>query len=93
MLKYKCERDGMNIIITEESYTSKCSFLDLEPIKKHEIYLGKRVKRGLFISSNGSKINSDVNGSYNILRKVIPNIFEDGIEGLGVNPKIIKILK
>ena len=36
---------------------------------------------------------TDVNGSYNILRKAIPNVFIEGIEGLGVNPSIIKILK
>lgn len=93
MLKYKCEKHGINIIITEESYTSKCSFLDQEPIKKHEIYLGRRISRGMFKSSEGRKINADVNGSYNILRKAVPNAFSDGIEGLGVNPKIIKILK
>ena len=84
---------GINIIITEENYTSKCSFLDQEPIKKHETYLGKRICRGMFKSSDGRKINADVNGSYNILRKAVPNVFTDGIEGLGVNPKIIKILK
>lgn len=93
MLKYKCEKHGINIIITEESYTSKCSFLDQEPIKKHKTYLGRRISRGMFKSSNGRKINADVNGSYNILRKAVPNVFSDGIEGLGVNPKIIKILK
>jgi putative transposase len=93
MLKYKCERSGINVIITEESYTSKCSFLDLEPIKKHQTYQGKRISRGMFKSSTGRKINADVNGGYNILRKAIPNIFDNGIEGLGVNPKIITILK
>lgn len=93
MLKYKCERSGINVIITEESYTSKCSFLDLEPVKKHQTYQGKRISRGVFKSSTGRKINADVNGGYNILRKAIPNIFDNGIEGLGVNPKIITILK
>lgn len=92
MLKYKCEKYGINFIITEESYTSKCSFLDQESIKKHETYLGKRISRGVFKSSSGRLINADVNGSYNILRKAIPNAFSNGIEGLGVNPKIIKIL-
>jgi putative transposase len=93
MLKYKCERSGINFITTEESYTSKCSFLDQEPIKKHCNYLGKRVSRGMFRSLKGYNIHADVNGSYNILRKAIPNAFSEGIEGLGVIPKIIKILK
>lgn len=78
----------------EESYTSKCSFLDNEPVKKHEFYLGKRIKRGLFRSSNGIKINADVNGSANILRKEIPTAF-DGyeIEGVVVHPIRIKSYK
>lgn len=70
-LKYKCEMYGINLVINEESYTSKCDGLALEEINKHENYLGKRVKRGLFQSSTGKLINADVNGSLNILRKVI----------------------
>ena len=70
-LKYKCEMIGINLIINEESYTSKCDSLALEEIKKHEAYLGKRIKRGLFQSSIGKLINADVNGSLNILRKVV----------------------
>jgi putative transposase len=67
-LKYKLELEGISILITQEAYTSKCSALDLEPIKKHETYLGKRVKRGLFKSANGTLYNSDCNGSANIGR-------------------------
>ena len=70
-LKYKCKMVGINLIIHEESYTSKCDALAREEIKKHETYLGKRVKRGLFQSSIGKVINADVNGSLNILRKVV----------------------
>lgn len=93
IIKYKCEIEGINIITNEESYTSKCSFLDNEPIHKHESYQGKRIKRGLFKSFNGKLINADVNGSYNIMKKAIPNAFANGIEGIGVYPKIIKISK
>ena len=70
-LEYKCKLVGIKVILTEESYTSKCSFLDNEPIKKHEKYLGERIKRGLFKSSKGKLINADLNGSLNILKKVI----------------------
>ena len=70
ILKYKCELCGINLIINEESYTSKCDSLVLEPVKKHEHYLGVRKKRGLFQSSTGKLINADVNGALNILRKV-----------------------
>jgi transposase len=52
--------------ITEESYTSKGSFLDNEPLKKHERYMGKRLKRGLFRSASGKLYDADVNGLYNI---------------------------
>lgn len=91
MVKYKCELEGIKVIYHEESYTSKCSFLDSEPICKHEKYMGKRVKRGLFISSNGTKINADVNGSYNIMLKAVPNAFANGIEGVGVHPLVLTI--
>ena len=70
-LKYKCEMVGINLIIHEESHTSKCDALALEDVKQHETYLGKRVKRGLFQSSIRKLINADVNGSLNILRKVV----------------------
>lgn len=72
-LKYKCEMVGICYIETEESYTSKCDSLALEEIKKHDSYIGKRIKRGLFQSSTGVLINADVNGSMNILRKVVGN--------------------
>lgn len=71
MLMYKCKLEGINVILTEESYTSKCSFLDNEDIKKQEKYQGKRIKRGLFKSKNDKLINADLNGSLNILKKVI----------------------
>ena len=70
MLTYKCEMVGIKISVHEESYTSKCDSLALEKIEKHEVYLGKRVKRGLFQSSVGKLVNADVNGALNIARKV-----------------------
>ena len=91
ILKYKCQLVGINLITHEESYTSKCSFFDNEPIKKHDIYLGKRIKRGLFKTAKGLLINADVNGSYNILKKAVPNVFSDGIQGVGVHPLVITI--
>jgi putative transposase len=87
MLTYKAQLAGIRVRLTEESYTSKCSFLDLEPIGKRESYAGKRVKRGLFRSSTGQHINADVNGSYNIIRKVVPDAFNsEGIEDVVVHP-------
>ena len=85
-LAYKCQLVGITVKLQEESYTSKCSFLDNEPIKKHPIYQGKRIKRGLFRAANGTLINADQNGSLNILRKAFPNAFADGIQGVVVRP-------
>lgn len=70
-LRYKCEMNGINFEINEESYTSKCDSLAFEKIGKHDSYLGRRSKRGLFKSSVGKLINADVNGAVNILRKVV----------------------
>jgi putative transposase len=86
MLSYKAQLVGINVVTIEESYTSKCSFLDLEPIEKCEGYQGKRIKRGLFRSGDGTLINADVNGAYNIIRKEAPNAFADGVEGVVVHP-------
>lgn len=86
LLEYKCHIAGIELIMQEESYTSKCSFLDDEPICKHEEYIGKRTKRGLFKSGNGTIINADVNGSYNIIKKAIPDAFAEGIEDVAVHP-------
>lgn len=80
MLTYKCEMKGISVIVTEESYTSKCSFLDDEDICKHEEYVGKRIKRGLYKASDGRLINADVNGALNILKKVIGKFEYDSIK-------------
>jgi len=72
LLKYKTEEKGIVIELVDESYTSKCSFLDDEPAQKHSIYAGTRVNRGLFQSAQGQLINADVNAAYNILVKSDP---------------------
>ena len=78
MITYKSELEGIKVIQREESYTSKCSFLDNESICKHETYQGNRIKRGLFRTSTGRLINADLNGALNILKKEIPNAFNEG---------------
>ncbi|EFH88956.1 RNA-guided endonuclease InsQ/TnpB family protein [Ktedonobacter racemifer] len=86
MLTYKADLVGIRVILQEESHTSKCSFLDREPICHQNRYRGKRIKRGLFRASSGKRINADVNGSLNIIRKAIPDSFGQGIEGVAVRP-------
>lgn len=76
MISYKATLEGINVKIVEESYTSKCSFLDNERICKHESYKGRRVKRGLFKTSSGKTINADINGAFNIIRKSAKESFD-----------------
>lgn len=75
-LEYLCELNGIEYIEQEESYTSKASFWDKDYIPTYDKenlqnyqFSGKRVKRGLYQSSNGKTLNADVNGALNILRK------------------------
>ena len=90
-LVYKCQNVGIRFIETEESYTSGTSFLDGELPCKENYDKSRRVKRGLFQSGQGL-INSDVNGSLQIIRKVFPDAFGYGIEAC-LTPTIINAVK
>ena len=103
MLIYKGFMKGIKVITTEESYTSKASFLSLDYIPTYERergsefksisnravgddgankvkFSGYRETRGIYkIKDTKTRINADVNGSYNIMRKVIPTVFDGGI--------------
>ena len=82
MITYKAHLVGIKVHEVDESYTSKCSSLDLEPIQKHKNYVGKRIKRGLFRGSN-YLLNADVNGALNILRKVVGDGFIQNLSDRG----------
>ncbi len=91
MIQYKAMDEGIRVILTTEYYTSKCSFLDGEPITNHSSFQGERITRGLFRSRNGRIVNSDVNAGYNIIKKEVPNAFSaqenaNGIEGVWLHP-------
>ncbi len=92
MLTYKAQLVGIQVQITEESYTSKASFLDADPLPIYAAknpspaFSGRRVKRGLYRAADGRHINADVNGSYNIIRKVAPDAFVQGSRGCVVHP-------
>jgi putative transposase len=101
MLEYKARLAGINVIVQEESYTSRANFMGIDPIpvygktEKEPMFTGKRIKRGLYKTSTGQLINSDINASYNILSKAIPNAFSNGrgscVVGLmRVNPLKVK---
>lgn len=91
-VQYKAEEFGIQVIITEEGYTSGTSFLDNELPIKENYDKSRRKHRGLFVSNNGMKINADVNGSYQIIKKVFPKAFADGIEGVGLHPFKVNLL-
>jgi len=93
MVKYKAKLVGIQVIIVEESYTSKASFLDRDTLFTYDPkrstnphFSGKREKRGLYRASNGRRIHADINGSYNVLRKAFPNSFGQGTEAPAVVP-------
>lgn len=97
MLIYKATLVGIQVEVTEESYTSKASFLDLDPIptytpndEKEHVFSGKRIGRRnrLYRTKDGRKICADVNGAYNILRKRRPDAFSEakGVAGYVVHP-------
>ena len=98
-LAYLCEEVGIEVVEQEESYTSKSSFLDNDPIPTYPnneniSFTGKRVCRGLYKSKNKT-INADVNGSLNILKKYLilkeawnENIFSDLVEACSTPRKV-----
>lgn len=88
---YKAQLCGIQVILTEESYTSGTSFLDGELPQKEFYNKKRRVKRGLFVSNKGVKINADVNAAFQIMKKVFPNVFTDGIEGVVLHPVRVDI--
>lgn len=93
-ISYKAKLVGIDVKITEESYTSKVDHLAFETLEKHDIYLGKRKKRGLFQSSVNQLINADINGSIGIVRKVFGDSAVQQIigSGLAFNPIRVNIL-
>src|SRR6266566_1948446 len=97
MLAYKAALVGIQVEGQEESYTSKASFVDLDPIPDYKpnddtehIFSGKRIGRRnrLYRTKDGRKICADVNGAYNILRKSRPDAFSEakGIAAYVVQP-------
>lgn len=93
-ISYKCKLVGISFQVNEESYTSKVDHLAFEKLCKHDVYLGKRKKRGLFQSSIGKLINADINGAIGIGRKVFGDSYVSKIidSGLAFNPVRVNIL-
>ena len=88
---YKAQLQGIRVICTEELYTSGTSFLDSESPVTEFYDKKRRIHRGLFRSNQGVFINADVNAGYQIMKKVFPNAFADGIEGVVLHPVRVTI--
>jgi putative transposase len=94
MLTYKAELVGIHVSITEERYTSKASFLDMDHLPIYgsaevPAFSGRRITRGLYRAADGRHINADVHGAYNTIRNVLPDAFGNvgkGIAGAAVHP-------
>ena len=100
-LQYKAELVGIEIVFTEESYTSKASFMNMDVIPVYEKgkvtdieFSGVRNK-GLYHNNDGTILNSDVNGSANIGRKVLPEVISNNqwYRSLSERPMKINPLK
>ena len=70
-IKYKAELEGIEVVKVKENYTSGVSSIDKEEIIRENYNKKRRITRGIFISKKGIKINADINGSLNIMRKYI----------------------
>lgn len=97
MIEYKCKKKGIEVIMREESYTSKASFINNDFIpkfdpknKKEYEFSGRRLKRGIYKTFNGKKINADINGAYNIMAKQFPEELSDR-SGRKYSPIIFKL--
>lgn len=84
-LQYKAHMHGIAVLCTEESYTSKTSFVHGEELRafskegNHQpsaaAPLAQRKKRELILTPNEHGIevmHADINGAFNITRKVCP---------------------
>ena len=74
-LLYKGLLNGIEVIFTEESYTSKASFFDKDELpiygqSDNHKFSGKRISRGLYKDSKENLWNADLNGAANIMRKI-----------------------
>ena len=97
LLTYKAQAESISVMITEESYTSKASFLDEDFIPTYkvgdvqQVFSGKRIYRGLYLSHNYIMINADVNAALNIVRKVVPKAFANGIAAVCSQPHVVNV--
>ena len=103
MITYKAQSAGIRVVIQEESYTSRADFLSNDPIPTYKVnddairgnrsaqnafFSGRRIKRGIYVSRDGTVLNADINAAANIMRKAGFDAFPDDVSYLK-NPKVI----
>ena len=101
MVNYKAMEYGIQVVVREESYTSKASAIDIDfiptygEVKEKPVFSGRRTKRGLYKTKEGLLINADVNGCLNIGRKEIGDDFIKGLldSGCVFQPMLITLNK
>jgi putative transposase len=95
-IKQLCEVYGMRYVETEEANTSCASYLDGDTLPEHGkkpdgwTASGRRIKRGLYRTKNGSLVNADLQASANILRKVAMNL---GIDLSRIGRRCLKVAR
>ena len=99
-IQYKAQAIGIDVVCTEEAYTSKASFLDRDEVPMYEegverTFSGQRIKRGLDRTNKGILLNADVNGAGNIGRKVFPSsVFDAGWDrSVAATPVVVNPLR
>lgn len=85
MVKYKAELAGITVKVVNEAYTSGTSYLDGEQPNQYSYDKSRRIHRGMFVSNNGVCINSDVNASYQIMKKA------DKVPVIKTGEKVIRL--
>ena len=99
-LTYKAKLVGIQVILQEESYTSKASFLDSDPIPTYQanrpekpVFSGTRIARSWYRASDGTVLHADINGSLNILRKSSSDLLQlgRGVAGAAVRPRRLAV--
>jgi putative transposase len=99
-LMYKARLVGIQVLIQEESYTSKASFLDGDSIPTYQanrsekpVFSGTRIARSWYRAKDGTVLHADINGSYNILRKSSSDPLQvgRGVVGAAVLPRRLAV--
>jgi putative transposase len=99
-LTYKAKLVGIEVLLQEESYTSKASFLDNDPLPTYQadrveqpVFSGTRMARSWYRAGDGTVLHADINGSYNILRKSSSDPLQmgRGVAGAAVRPRRLAV--